>query len=285
MAASTRFALRWLLPPMLLLAVALAVLLAGINLPLWLWLRGALWSWGAAQWSALTLAGDALVTPLLITPFLARRPRLALEGLCAALCSTVLVHLLKPLVQMPRPAAVLDGITVIGPRLLAGAFPSGHTASAFTLLGLLCLSGMLRAWLPWIGFALLALLVGLSRILVGAHWPADVLAGAAIGWLSGGLGILLLRRWPEPLVARLQIPTAGLLLPLALLDLLGHDTGYGQGLWLQHALAVLALASLAWQSWQAWRAATTGRGAGPGGPGRPDPDGAGPGGSAPGSDG
>ncbi|NTV09944.1 MAG: phosphatase PAP2 family protein, partial [Zoogloea sp.] len=34
-----------------------------------------------------------------------------------------------------------------------------------------------------------------SRIAVGAHWPADVLAGAAIGWLAGALGVKLTSRW------------------------------------------------------------------------------------------
>ena len=42
----------------------------------------------------------------------------------------------------------------------------------------------------------LAALVGLSRLAVGAHWPVDVLAGAAIGWCVGLTGVLAARRWP-----------------------------------------------------------------------------------------
>ena len=62
---SGRIALRFLLPPLLLLAAALVVLAGQLNLPLWLALRAWLLPWGAGTWSALTLVGDALVTPLL----------------------------------------------------------------------------------------------------------------------------------------------------------------------------------------------------------------------------
>jgi lipid A 4'-phosphatase len=57
------------------------------------------------------------------------------------------------------------------------SFPSGHTAIVFALAAALAL-----IWRPlaWPGFAL-ALLVALSRVMVGAHWPSDVLAGAWLG--------------------------------------------------------------------------------------------------------
>ena len=57
------------------------------------------------------------------------------------------------------------------------SFPSGHTVTVFALASALAL-----IWRPlaWPGFAL-ALLVGLSRIMVGAHWPSDVLAAAWLG--------------------------------------------------------------------------------------------------------
>jgi membrane-associated phospholipid phosphatase len=59
------------------------------------------------------------------------------------------------------------------------SFPSGHTATAVGLAVILC------AWYPR-GRALfitVACLVGLHRIVHLAHFPSDVLAGAAAGWL------------------------------------------------------------------------------------------------------
>ena len=67
------------------------------------------------------------------------------------------------------------------------SFPSGHTCAAFAA-GL----SWARA-LPWrwgrIAAVVLAVLMGLSRLYVGVHYPTDVLAGAALGTLCG-LGTL-----------------------------------------------------------------------------------------------
>lgn len=245
-----RFGLRLLLPPMLLLLAAATVLAGDLDLALWLSLRTRLLPWGAPLWSGLTLLGDALVSPLLIIPFLHRRPRLGVEGALAAILATVCVHTLKPLVRMPRPAGLIDSISVIGPRLLAGSFPSGHTASAFTVLGLLVAAGLLRGTWPLLAGFMLAALVGLSRVVVGAHWPVDVLAGGAIGWCCGSLGVLLAERLPGAGRASLQGVAGGLLAVFALIDLLGHDTGYPAGLWLQRGLALAMLLLLLWQQFR-----------------------------------
>jgi undecaprenyl-diphosphatase len=68
-----------------------------------------------------------------------------------------------------------------------GSFPSNHAASAmviavswFCVIRCYCVGGV--AVLAELGLVVLALITGLSRIMVGVHYPADV----AVGWLIGG---------------------------------------------------------------------------------------------------
>ena len=49
-------------------------------------------------------------------------------------------------------------------------------------------------WRAGLSALLLASLVAFSRIAVGAHWPLDILTGAAGGWLAGALGAWITTR-------------------------------------------------------------------------------------------
>ena len=84
-----------------------------------------------------------------------------------------------------------------------GGFPSGHTQSAVIIWGYLA-SQARRAWL-WVAAGLLIVLIPLSRIYLGVHFPTDLLGGYVIG---GGLLVLYLRFEPgvEAWLAHRSVP-------------------------------------------------------------------------------
>ena len=97
--------------------------------------------------------------------------------------STLPVQILKEVLVELRPAGVLgfDQLRILAATPKDFSFPSGHTAGIFACMGSILPmipSKMHRAGL------LLAIAVGGSRIVVGAHWPLDVTVGAMIGIAS-----------------------------------------------------------------------------------------------------
>jgi len=169
-------------------------------------LNQALNTLAAPVWLCLTLLGDTSVALLLISPLMVMWPRAWFSVLLAVPLGGLYSVVLKNLAAVPRPAAVLDYtlFTIIGPVLTGhNSVPSGHsiTAMAVAAAVLAALMPRPRRWLHavWmLGAVLLGLAVCLSRIAVGAHWPLDVAAGAAGGWLAGLWGAAIGRRWQYP---------------------------------------------------------------------------------------
>lgn len=196
---------------------------------------------GHPLWAGITILGDTLVAFGLLGLFAGRRPDIVWAVIMAALFTALWVHGLKPLMDIPRPAAVLDPgqLNIIGPTLRATAFPSGHSATAFTLAGTILLRRVPLA----LGIVVLTLacLAALSRAVVGAHWPLDILGGMFGGWLAAVAGVRLSTHWtwglrPKPALA-LQ-----LLLLACAISLLGlHHTGYPQALPLQILIGLISL--------------------------------------------
>ena len=78
------------------------------------------------------------------------------------------------------------------------SFPSGHSSGSVATYGSAA-RRLKKKWAVVLAF-LLPLLVGFSRVVVGAHFPTDVLVGWALGALYFGLNTLLKLPFPKELL-------------------------------------------------------------------------------------
>ncbi|NLG83245.1 MAG: phosphatase PAP2 family protein [Firmicutes bacterium] len=130
----------------------------------------------ATGFGLLTYLGDGLFALLVTVAIWAwERRRLKVPAQTAralfwtCLSSGILAQIIKHLVRRPRPLTHTPT-----------SFPSGHTATAFAMAVVLTWRWPRLGWLFW----LLATLVGISRIVLGQHYPLDTLAGALLGTLT-----------------------------------------------------------------------------------------------------
>ncbi|MFN3397587.1 MAG: phosphatase PAP2 family protein [Sulfurimicrobium sp.] len=229
-------------PPLCALLLLIAVYASGSNRALFLFLNHFSAYSGDTVWAQLTAMGDTAVILALLLPWWRKRPDLVWAALLAALLATLWTHGLKHLADVPRPPAVLEAgsFHVIGPAHRAGSFPSGHSTAVFTLLGVMVLTSA-AGWQRWPLLAL-AILVAVSRSVVGVHWPIDLLGGMLGGWLSALGGVWLARRWPwerRPFVRGLCAAIPAL---AAVMLLFGYKTGYAEAALLQQGVGVVCLA-------------------------------------------
>lgn len=212
--------------------------------------------WAFLTWSGLGICGFVLLTSLS-----AEEPRRVGALLVALLIGGIVVHVMKRTLHVDRPATYFGPdhpvFQVIGKVLKKGSMPSGHSATAWAVAVLLVArerghASMLRH-LWWV----LAALQALSRAVVGAHWPSDILVGSGMGLLLAPLAWRLeasarLGNWlSQPRVCKavaVALPIMGLYLCL------------GRQGWVVPSVAQAALMLLCgWGSWRWWRKSLAGR--------------------------
>lgn len=135
--------------------------------------------------------GDGVFWYLLMLALLLMNGQPALGGvvrmLAAGALGLGLYKWLKARTRRPRPCASSSAIRVTVAPLDEYSFPSGHTLHAVAFSIVACAHHPRLVW----ALAPFALLVAASRLVLGLHYPSDVLAGALLGGLCAGLVLAL----------------------------------------------------------------------------------------------
>ncbi|MFJ5621550.1 phosphatase PAP2 family protein [Peribacillus loiseleuriae] len=113
----------------------------------------------------------------------------AISSALALAISHIPVQVVKKIYPRKRPYLTVEKTNFHTNPLQDHSFPSGHTTSIFSVIIPTIL------FIPVIAIILipLGLLVGISRIYLGLHYPSDVLAGVILGSCVGSLCYFVLR--------------------------------------------------------------------------------------------
>ena len=110
----------------------------------------------------------------------------------AVAASGIITDIIKWIAGRYRPSELFEhglyGFDFLHIDRALTSFPSGHTATAFALA-----TAIIYFW-PKMAFivGIFATLIGISRVMIGAHYPSDVIAGALMGVLST---LILIQFW------------------------------------------------------------------------------------------
>ncbi len=228
------------IPPVVFLLLLGFICITGINQALFLILNHSFAYLPETLWAGVTIFGNGLLIAALLFPWVKKRPDLIWAMVWTAILGSICINLLKPNLNILRPPAVLDHdlFHIIGKAYKRKSFPSGHTTTIFNFLTLWIL--IIRTeWKRWL-LLCLALLVGFSRIAVGVHWPADIMAGAALGWLTAAGGIIISQKikiWNSIIFQWIMMS----LLLIATLVLIFTEGNYPQVAGFQRAVGLICL--------------------------------------------
>ena len=144
-----------------------------------IWLEGTVRDFTAlGSYGVLITLGLVLMAFLLLT----HRHRQGLVFAMALGSGMLMNHLMKLALSRPRPE-IVDHLTTVHTQ----SFPSGHAMLSmlfYLMLAMALVRGQASPTVQSLAYgfaAMLAMVVGISRVYLGVHWPTDVIAGWAFG--------------------------------------------------------------------------------------------------------
>lgn len=127
--------------------------------------------------------GTIMIIATLILMIIPKTRKLGFLCGAALVVNTLICNvILKNLVARVRPYEVVDGLKLIIGRQNDWSFPSGHSSAGFSMSTVLFRETPRKIGIPVLIFALL---ISLSRLYVGVHYPTDVICGIILGTLTG----------------------------------------------------------------------------------------------------
>lgn len=148
----------------------------------------------ASAWWTIASVGDLIWVPLIFWLYVFRNNKhewttavILAVAIVAAMAAT---DILKLAFHLPRPFTQYPSeFTARMEQPTNYAYPSGHTTNAFTVASIIW-----ARYKPWrIPFLALGLGTGIGMIVLGLHFPSDVIAGAFLGMLSASFALSMAR--------------------------------------------------------------------------------------------
>ena len=148
-------------------------------------------------WAVPIVAVATVALWLLARPGGDRKWKLAASsGLAAAGLALLVNQLIAKIWHRPRPFASHPSAHVWGSRSHDPSFPSDHASASFAI----AFAVIAYDWLAGALFIAAAVVISVGRVLIGAHYPADVAAGLLVGLACGLIVARLARPILMPLV-------------------------------------------------------------------------------------
>ncbi len=104
----------------------------------------------------------------------------SLVALAMILSRGIITEIIRLIYEKPRPFVALENVTALVNHSASNAFPSGHATLFFALaFAVWYINKKTGMW-----FVGIAIAMGVARVIAGAHWPLDIMGGAAVAAVS-----------------------------------------------------------------------------------------------------